>query len=162
AVIRTGEAELVPEISDKLLERIAVDELHLDLLRQLGLCSYMCVPLKGRDRVLGAITFISSESGRRFDEGDLLTGQELARRAATAIENARLYRETQERAQAVQVLATIGDGVFLVDRGERIRLWNNAAERITGITEQEALGRRAADTVPNWTTVEPRVPVAHA
>jgi two-component system sensor histidine kinase VicK len=62
----------------------------------------------------------------------------------------------------VHVLATIGDGVFLVDRGGRIRLWNNAAERITGITEEGAVGRRAADTVPNWTTVEPRVPVARA
>jgi len=162
AVIRSGESELVPEISDDLLERIAVDELHLDLLRQLGVRSFMCVPLKGRNRILGAITFSSSESGRRFDADDLLVGEELARRAATAIENARLYRETEERAQAVRVLATIGDGVFLLDRSGRIRLWNNAAERITGVSEQEALGRPAAETVPNWARVAPRVPVAHA
>src|SRR5262249_26231021 len=108
AVIRSGETELVPEIDEAMLEQAAQDPLHLDLLRQLGLSSYMCVPMKGREGVLGAITFVSSESGRRFGAGELIVGEELARRAANAIENARLYRETQERAQAVRVLATIG------------------------------------------------------
>ena len=66
AVIRTGTAELVPAIDEAMLEASAVDELHLDLLRRLELRSYMCVPLKSRDSVLGAITFVSSESGRHF------------------------------------------------------------------------------------------------
>jgi PAS domain S-box-containing protein len=162
AVIRTGEPELVSDITDELLERTAVDELHLDLLRELGLRSYMCVPLKGRDRVLGAITFISSESGRRFETEDLLAAEELARRAGTAIENARLFREVEERAQAARVLATIGDGVFLVDRDGRIRLWNSAAERILGLSEKEAVGRPVTDAVPNWSAVRPRIAVAHA
>jgi len=65
AVIRSGAPELVPEITEEMLESVARDDLHRDLLRQLGLNSSMCVPLKGRDRVLGAITFILS-SGRRF------------------------------------------------------------------------------------------------
>jgi PAS domain S-box-containing protein len=160
AVIRTGEAELVPDLTDEMLQGTAVDELHLELLRQLGLRSYMCVPLKGRDRVLGTMTFASSESGRRFGPGDLLVGEELARRAGNAIENARLFREVEERAQAVRVLATIGDGVFLVDRGGRIRLWNTAAERITGLAEQDVLGRPAAESVPSWASVAPRIPVA--
>ena len=64
AVIRTGEAELIPEISTPMLEQAAVDELHLDLLRQLEFCSYMCVPLPGDDHALGAITFVSSRPGR--------------------------------------------------------------------------------------------------
>jgi PAS domain S-box-containing protein len=162
AVIASGESELVAEISDEMLQHAAQDELHLDLLRQLGFNSYMCVPMKSRDRIIGAITFISSESGHRYSAEDLLVAEELARRAATAIENARLYRETQERAQAVRVLATIGDGVFLVDRSGRIRLWNAAAERITGIAEVLAIGRRAVDTIPNWAAIEPRVPVALA
>jgi PAS domain S-box-containing protein len=162
AVIRSGESELVPEITDELLERTAVDELHLDLLRQLDLRSYMCVPLKSRDRVLGAITLISSDSGRRFDDDDLLLAEELARRATTAIENARLYRQAEERAQAARVLATIGDGVFLVDRAGRIGLWNTAAERITGVAAADVVGRPAKDAIPGWTAVEPRVPVADA
>jgi PAS domain S-box-containing protein len=162
AVIRSGNAELVAEVTADLLEQIAVDERHLDLLRQLGLHSYMCVPLKARDRVLGAITLISSEPGRRFGDDDLLLAEELARRATTAIENATLYRQAEERAQAVRVLATIGDGVFLVDGDGRMRFWNGAAERITGVAEADIVGHPAADAIPGWAAVEARIPVSHA
>ncbi|HLY94277.1 MAG TPA: ATP-binding protein [Gaiellaceae bacterium] len=139
AVVRTGEPELVAEITDAMLERGARDDLHLDLLRQLDLRSYMCVPLRGRERVLGAITFISCDPGRLFGPDDLQLAEELAGRAVTAIENAQLYREAEERAQAAQVLATIGDGVALVDRAGRVRLWNEAAQRITGLTAGDAI-----------------------
>jgi PAS domain S-box-containing protein len=162
AVIRTGEPELVPVITEEMLESAAVDELHRELLQQLGLRSYMCVPLRSHDRVLGAITLISSESGRRYGEGDLLTAEELARRATMAIENARLFRQAEERGQAARVLARIGDGVFLLDRSGRIRLWNAAAERITGIAETDVLGREAATAIPGWESLETRIPVAHA
>jgi PAS domain S-box-containing protein len=162
AVIRTGQAELVSEITDAMLVLAAVDELHLELLRQLELLSYMCVPLKSRAGALGAITFISSESGRRFGAEDLLLAEELARRATMAIENAQLFRRAEARAQAARVLATIGDGVFLVDRDGRIRLWNAAAERITGLAEADVLGHLAATAIPGWAAVEPRVPLAHA
>ncbi len=162
AVIRSGKPEVVGEITDELLEQTAVDELQLDLMRQLDLRSYMCVPLKSRERVLGAITFVSSESGRRFGDDDLQLAEELARRATTAIENARLYREAEDRAQAARVLATIGDGVFLVDRSGRIRLWNSAAERITRVAETEVVGRPAAEAIPGWAGIEPGIPVAHA
>jgi PAS domain S-box-containing protein len=162
AVIRTGVAELVPEMSETILAASAVDELHLDLLRQLELRSLMCVPLKSRDRVLGAITFISSESGRRFGSADLLLAEELARRATMAIENAHLFRQAEERAQAARVLATIGDGVFLVDRTGNIRLWNAAAERITGVAEADVLGRPAATAIPGWAGAAARIPLALA
>jgi PAS domain S-box-containing protein len=160
AVIRTGEAELVPVLTREILEASAVDELHLDLLQELDVRSLVCVPLRSRDRVLGAITLVSSESGRRYDGGDLLLAEELARRATMAIENARLFRQAEERAQAARVLATIGDGVFLLDRDERIRLWNNAAERITGMAEADVLGHPAATAIPGWASVAARIPVA--
>ena len=162
AVIRTGEPELVPEITEDMLRIAARDDLHLELLQELGLSSYMCVPVKGREAVLGAITLVASESGRHFGAEDLSLAEELARRAATAIENARLYREAEARAQAARVLATIGDGVFLVDRTGRIRLWNSAAQWITGLQEADVLGRPAATTIPGWETIEPRIPVASA
>jgi PAS domain S-box-containing protein len=161
-VIRTGETEVIPEITDEMLVLTAVDELHLDLLRQLDLRSYMCVPLKSRDLVLGAITFISSESGRRFGHGDQIVAEELARRATIAIENARLFRRAEERAEAARVLAAIGDGVFLVDRSGRIRLWNAAAERITGVAEANVLGRKATTAIPGWAEAQARVPLAQA
>jgi PAS domain S-box-containing protein len=152
AVIRRAEPELVPEIPDEMLRAAATDELHYDLIAQLGLSSYLCVPLRSRDGVLGAITFAASAGGRRFGADDLKLAEELARRATMAIENARLYRETEERAQAARVLAAIGDGVLLVDRAGRVRLWNSAAERITGLREDTVLGRRLEDAVPGWQT----------
>jgi PAS domain S-box-containing protein len=162
AVIRTGEAELIPEISAPMLEQAASDELHLDLLRQMEFCSYMCVPLPGRDHALGAITFVSSRPGRSYGIDDLRLAEELARRASGAIENARLYRQAEERAEAARALATIGDGVLLLDRSGRVRLWNPAAERITGLSEEDVLGRQVASAVPGWQEVADRVAVAGA
>ena len=69
----------------------ARDPEHLELLRSVGLRSAMLVPMRLRDRVLGVISFVSAESGRRFDEHDLALAEDLALRAAAAVENARLY-----------------------------------------------------------------------
>ncbi|HEY2542157.1 MAG TPA: ATP-binding protein [Gaiellaceae bacterium] len=160
AVIRTGEAELVPEITEAMIDAAVRDELQRDLLRQLELRSFMCVPLVGRDHTLGAITFVSSEPGRAYGVADLRLAEELARRAAAAIDNARLYREAEQRAEAARALATIGDGVLLVDRSGRVRLWNAAATRITGLREEDMLGRGIAAALPGWGDVEKRVPVA--
>jgi PAS domain S-box-containing protein len=124
---------------------------------ELELSSHVCVPLKGRDAVLGAITLAATES---FGTEDLSLAEELARRAATAIENARLYHELEARAQAARVLATIGDGVFLIDRGGDVCLWNNAAEAITGLREAEVLGQPASAALPGWESIEALIPVA--
>jgi PAS domain S-box-containing protein len=159
-VIRTGESVLLAEIPEKFLNVEAVDDLHLDLLRELGLISYMCVPIPLRDAVVGAITFVAAESGRRFQQRDVLLAEELARRAGTAIENARLYREVQERAQASRVLAAIGDGVVLLDSGGVIRLWNRAAEVITGVRRDAVIGRRAVDVLPGFPLTGQRIPLA--
>ncbi len=159
-VIESGRSELQAEIPDELLAAAAVDEIHLDLIRQLGLASYMCVPLTARERVLGAITLAAAESGRRFDEVDLRLAEELGRRAGTAIENAELFRELQERAQASMVLASIADGVVLVDGEGAIRLWNEAAAVITGVPAATARGRPLAAVLPGWPQVEPLVAVA--
>jgi PAS domain S-box-containing protein len=158
AVIRTGEPELVPEITDEMVERAARDDLHLELLQDLALRSYICVPIKGRERCLGAITFVSSDAGRTFGRADLVFAEELARRAASAIDNAQLYLRAEERAQAASVLATIGDGVLLVDSSGRVRLWNPAAERITGLAPDDVLGRPLEAAIPGWGDV--RLPVA--
>ncbi|MDE3024212.1 MAG: PAS domain S-box protein, partial [Acidobacteriota bacterium] len=160
AVIRTGEAELIPEITDAMIDTLVSDSLQRDLLRQLELRSYMCVPLAGRDHTLGAISFISSEPGRAYGVSDLRLAEELARRAAAAIENARLYREAERRAEAARALATIGDGVILVDRTGRVRLWNAAAARITGLSEEAMLGKHLTAELPGWARVGKRVPVA--
>jgi PAS domain S-box-containing protein len=95
-VIRTGRPELYREISDDLLALVSRDAGHLKILRELGLKSSMIVPLIAHNRVLGALTLMVAESGRRFDSADLSFVEDLAQRAALAVDNARLYREAQE------------------------------------------------------------------
>ena len=155
-VVRTGKSELVAEIEAEQLAELATDDLHLGLVRELGFQSYMCVPLNAHGRVLGAISFVAAESGRRFGPEDLALAEELARRAALAIENAQLYREVEERAQAARVLEAVDDGVFLVDAGGVVRLWNQAAETITGVTRDDVVGRRLEEALPGWAPVSER------
>ncbi len=95
-VLRTGQSEMVGEIPDSLLVEGARDTEHLAILRRLGLKSYMSVPLKVRSKALGVLTFVSAESGRRYTASDLAFAEELARRAAVALENTQLYANLQE------------------------------------------------------------------
>ena len=107
-VLRTGEAQMMSEIPPELIERAARDEKHREMLRQLGLNSYMTIPLIARHRTLGAITLVYAESGRRYGEQDLGLAKDLARRAALAVDNSRLYgqaqREIAERERAEEAL----------------------------------------------------------
>jgi PAS domain S-box-containing protein len=95
-VLRTGRSELYPEIPDEMLAAAARDPEHLRLMREIGFTSAMIVPLVARGRTLGAITLVSAESGRRYEEADLELAEELARRAALAVDNAQLYDEAQK------------------------------------------------------------------
>ena len=95
-VLRTAFPELVSEITDELLAEAAGDPEHHRLLRGLGLKSYIIVPLIARGRTLGALTLMTAESGRRYGMSDLAFAENLAGRAALAVDNARLYREAQE------------------------------------------------------------------
>jgi len=95
-VLRTGKAEVVPEIPPELLEEAAVDEAHREIIGELGLRSYMILPLIARGNTLGAISFVTAESGRTYGEADLALAEELAGRAAVAVDNARLYEEGQK------------------------------------------------------------------
>jgi len=141
------------------LSELAVDDLHLGLVRELGFQSYMGVPLMARGRTLGVISFVVAESGRRYGPADLALAEELARRASTAIENAQLYREAEERAQAARVVETVADGVFLVDSDGIVRLWNRAAEAITRLARGEVVGRPADQVLPGWQDLAARVAV---
>ena len=95
-ILRTCQPELISEITDVLLVETVKDEGLLRLLRELGLKSYLGVPLQARGKTVGAITFVAAESGRRFDATDLAVAEDLAHRAGIAMENARLYSEVQE------------------------------------------------------------------
>jgi signal transduction histidine kinase len=107
-VIKTGVAQLVPYIPPESLELVARDAEHLGMLRELGLRSCIIVPLLTRGKAVGAITLVTSESGRSYGEEDVQLAEELARRAATAVDNTQLYaaaqRQTQEAEAALVAL----------------------------------------------------------
>jgi GAF domain-containing protein len=101
-VIRTREARMISEVPDELLAEAAEDETHLELIRALGIVSAMVVPLVVRGRALGAITLIAAESGQHFAAEDLAFAQDLANRAALALDNARLYEDQRHIAATLQ------------------------------------------------------------
>lgn len=100
-VFRTGVSEFYPDITDELVVQSARDEEHLSIMRRIGFRSAMLIPLKTRDQILGVMTFVNSDSGRHHTEEDLILAEDLARRAALAVDNARLYeREQRLRTEA--------------------------------------------------------------
>src|SRR5438876_7080461 len=101
-VMRTGKAKIYTDIPDSMLIALAQDAEHFKILQELGLASAMVVPLITRERTLGAITFASENPARRYTETDLNFAEELARRAALGIDNARLYSDAQNALTEVQ------------------------------------------------------------
>jgi PAS domain S-box-containing protein len=95
AVIRTGRTELLPEIPEELLAHYARSAEHLALLRRLNLGATLVVPLHARGRTMGALTFTYKRSGRRYGEEERRLAEDLAHRAALAVDNSRLHREMQ-------------------------------------------------------------------
>ncbi|MBA3395316.1 MAG: response regulator [Deltaproteobacteria bacterium] len=94
-VIRTGTSELYTEIPDAMLVQGARDPEHLRLIRELGLRSAMIVPIFDRGRAVGAISFVTAESGERYSADDLQMAEQLGERASVAIANARLYEQAK-------------------------------------------------------------------
>lgn len=95
-VFRSGQPEIMTHLTDEMLVKGAVDDEHLRLMRALRLRSYICVPLVVTGKTLGVLTFATSESGRSYTDADLTLADDLAHRAAIAVENARLYHELRE------------------------------------------------------------------
>jgi PAS domain S-box-containing protein len=93
-VLRTGAPVMMSDIPDELLVQSARDPEHLRILRELGLRSYICVPMIGEARTLGVLTFVT-EGERRYTEADLGFAEQIAVRAALAIANARAYEEAR-------------------------------------------------------------------
>lgn len=153
-VARSSEPEFYPEITDEMLISDTRDAEHLRLMREIGFTSVIIVPLVARGRTLGVITLVTAESGRRYREADLEVAEELARRAAIAVDNARLYEEAQKeiserekiqqelrssRDQLDIILQEAADGITVLDPTGRLIYANEAAARIIRYPSTEAL-----------------------
>ncbi|HEU5060513.1 MAG TPA: PAS domain-containing sensor histidine kinase [Kofleriaceae bacterium] len=107
-VVKTGTSELADHLSDEELAARAGDPVHLELLRRMDIGASLAVPLRAHDHVFGAVELVRSRSsGRTFTPGELALVEELARRAALAIENARLFELTRRAVVAREQLLAI-------------------------------------------------------
>ena len=97
SVLRGGPTLLLAELSDEMLEAGARDAQHLELLRRVGLRSAVIAPMRVRGRTIGTLSLVQAESGRRFTETDRDFAEQVARRAALAVDNARLFTELGAR-----------------------------------------------------------------
>ncbi|HMN30961.1 MAG TPA: PAS domain-containing protein, partial [Caldilineaceae bacterium] len=162
-VMRTGQPEFYPIITDELLQAISKTPEDLALLRSIGYSSVMIVPLRTRDRALGTITFVATESRRHFSEADLAIAEEIARRAATSIDNALLFRAVQTREQELRaseersqqqlaelqlVYATAPVGLAVLDRQQRYLRVNETLAAMNGYAAEEHLGKTGRDLFP--------------
>ncbi len=157
-VLRTGVGELVAQITDEQLAAYAQDAEHLRLLRAAGPRSYVAVPLSARGRILGTISLITAESGRRFRPDDLALANALGERAAAAIDNARLYEEAQvAEARFRGLFEGVADAILVADVERRYVDANAAASGLLGYEREELLRLRVEDIVtdvPEWTEAE--------
>jgi signal transduction histidine kinase len=136
-----------------------------------GTRAAMMVPVKHEGRVVGVVQLMSDSA--EYTDEELEVFQGLVGQMAAAVRNARLQRERRrleaaeaaaraaaaEREQAANVLEAVADGIFLVDREGTVRLWNPAAELITGVRAERALGRPVEELFPGWEALAVRIPV---
>jgi PAS domain S-box-containing protein len=122
----------------------------------------LALPLKARGRTFGTMTLLWDVRTATIDQDEVEFALDLAGRAAIAIDNAQLYGAAAERAQAARVLASVGDGVFLIDSAGYVRTWNRAASVATSLSAADVIDRRAAEAIPGWAAIEPRVVVTSA
>ena len=117
-VLRSGRSEIIPEITDEMLDGAGLDPEYREVLRKLGLRSSMMVPLRARGRTFGVLNFVLSESERLFDNDDVAFAEDLAVRAAFAVDNARLFqiaRKRQKEEVALRIAAEAVTASFSVD-----------------------------------------------
>jgi len=94
--IRTGQPQLINTVTDTWLKNISYKEKMFEIRKKMGWQSYMAVPMVARGQTIGAVAFVLTTPGRKYSNSDLIIAEELANRAALAVDNAKLYQKAKE------------------------------------------------------------------
>ena len=179
-VIVSGEPYLFNDVADRVQQ---VEGVYYNVDREgtvqkipetgpAGTSAAMMMPVKHEGRVVGVVQVMTDRGSYSAEDVELVEG--LVAQMSAAVRNARLHKERRraeaaeaaalavaaEREQAARVLEAVGDGIFFVDRDGAVRLWNHAAERVTGVSADDAVGARPSDVFPQWESLVDRIPVA--
>jgi NtrC-family two-component system sensor histidine kinase KinB len=179
-VIVSGEPLLFNDVTERVTSVKGVyynvdAEGHVEKIPDTGpakTTAAIMVPVKDEGRVVGGVQLMTD--GGAYSDEDLELFDGLVAQMGAAVRNARLHEERRrleaaeaaaravaaEREQAEQVLAAVGDGIFLVDRAGVVRLWNRAAALATGVAAEDIVGQALADVVSNWEPLAGGIPVA--
>ncbi len=143
AVAHTGQAMIIETIDDDMIDETVTDDGHKDLIRRLGLRSWMCAPMVGGGRVSGTIAFATAESGRTFGTRQLAFAVDLAARAGAALENARAFHVAD---RFRRILDAVAEAVFIVEpmTGSIMEV-NDGAVGLLELSREELVGRRLWD-----------------
>lgn len=142
SVLETKQSLLVEKVSADMIESIADSHEHLKALRAADLESFIISPLVVYGKLLGAISFVTSSTSRHFDSGDLYLVEELARRAAVAIDNSQLHREAR---QAKLIADNVPAMMAYWDKDQRCQFANRAYLDWFNFDPQKLIGRTMLD-----------------
>jgi PAS domain S-box-containing protein len=149
AVVRSAQPMMLADIDDSLLASSARSEEHLELIRTLGLRSWMCAPMTSGGRVLGTIAFVAAESDRRFGPRHLAFAVDLAARAGAALENARAFHAAD---RFRQILDAVAEAVFVLEpTSDVVQDVNQGANELLGRRTGELVGSRLTDLIESHT-----------
>jgi PAS domain S-box-containing protein len=158
AVIRSGVSELISNVPPQVIDAAARNAEQRELLHGLEIRSYMCVPLRAGERPIGAITFVGGESGRRFTDEDLAFAEDLAARAAAAVERARLFRDVGQYKRLVDASV---DALFMIDpQTLEYTYVNDGAVEQLGRTREDLVALGPAAVIDDLDTEQLRAVVA--
>jgi PAS domain S-box-containing protein len=156
-VIKTGESEFYPYIPQELIDQQNLDEDEQRIIREIAMRSVIIVPMRARGEIIGAITLVWSESDRHYTRQDLIFAEELANRAAVAVDNARLYEDAriaeQQQAELLAqmegLIANAPIGITFMDRSLRYVRINEAMAEINGLPVEAHLEHTMHEVLPH-------------
>ena len=144
SILRDGHSVYIPDITPDQLDSAARDDRHRELLHSIAPRSVISVPLVASGRIIGVLSLVNAESGRRFEATDVAFAEDLARRAAAAIEAARLFREG---VRFKRLLDATSDAVLMLDLDGTVVYANQSAGEQLGRDSTELLGGSIRDHV---------------